>query len=320
MDYGALIREAWAITRRYRFLWAFGLFAGGAVGVWTGSGNGAPTGMGPRGMDGLGPEAERDAALVTEWVAQHLALILGAAAVLIVVGIAVLVLALIAQGAMAEATAEVGSGQPSSFRHAWQVGLHLFWRYVGLWLLLAGVAIVLAALVAAIVAAAIGIAALAGPTAGLILAPIAVIVGLPAVLAALVGAIALSVVVAYAQRAIAVEDLGPLASLRSGWLLLRAHVRESALLWLINVALAIGAGIAAGLVLVVLAGVLMGFGMLLYAAVGLALPTIVYAALGSLALLSGGILAMAIVNTFFWSYWTLAYLRLSGQAPHPSAA
>jgi hypothetical protein len=31
MDYRAMVREAWNLTRRSRFLWAFGLFAGGAV-------------------------------------------------------------------------------------------------------------------------------------------------------------------------------------------------------------------------------------------------------------------------------------------------
>ena len=62
MEYGALIREAWAITRRYRFLWIFGLFAGGAVGVWTGGGaggNGQRRGMGPQDLGGFGPQAEQ---------------------------------------------------------------------------------------------------------------------------------------------------------------------------------------------------------------------------------------------------------------------
>ena len=118
MDYGALIREAWVITRRYRFLWVFGLFAGGAVGVWIsgGGGNGPQHGMGPQDLGGFGPQAEHEAAQVAAWIIEHLALILGAAAVLMVLGLALVVLALIAQGAMAAATAEVASGQPSSFR------------------------------------------------------------------------------------------------------------------------------------------------------------------------------------------------------------
>ena len=151
--------------------------------------------------------------------------------------------------------------------------------------------------------------------AGTILVPIVLILGVPLALALLVGGIALSVVVAFAQRAIAVEDVGPLASLHSGWRLLRAHLRESALLWLLNVGLAIGAGLAAGLLALVLAAVLMGGGMLLYAVVGMDTGVIAYAAVGCLAMLVALLLAAAVVNTFFWSYWTLAYLRLSGRTP-----
>ena len=35
MDYAAVIRDAWRLTWRNRFLWILGLFAGGAVGGWT---------------------------------------------------------------------------------------------------------------------------------------------------------------------------------------------------------------------------------------------------------------------------------------------
>jgi hypothetical protein len=199
------------------------------------------------------------------------------------------------------------------------VGLHLFWRYVGLWLSLAGAAIGVAALFALFAAAAVWIAQAVEPGAERVLVPIALILGVPMALALLAGSIVLSVVVAYAQRAIAVEDVGPLASLRSGWVLLRAHVRESALLWLINVALAIGAGLAAGLLILVLAAVLVGIGMVLYAAVGIAAPTIGYAAIGCIALLAAFLLGVSIANTFFWSYWTLAYLRLSGRSPRFAA-
>jgi len=33
VDYGNLIRQAWTITWRYRFLWLLGVLAGGAVGM-----------------------------------------------------------------------------------------------------------------------------------------------------------------------------------------------------------------------------------------------------------------------------------------------
>jgi hypothetical protein len=45
--------------------------------------------------------------------------------------------------------------------------------------------------------------------------------------------------------------------------------------------------------------------------------TIVYTALAGAALVAVALTAAAIVNTFFWHYWTLAYLRLSDR---PAAA
>jgi hypothetical protein len=272
--------------------------------------------MAPGDMDGFSPQAEREAVQAAGWVAEHLALLSGAVAVVLLLGLALVVVALIAQGAMAKATAEVVSGQPSSFGHAWHVGLRLFWRYVGLWLSLAGAVVMAAALLAGVAAAAVAVAQVVEPGVSMLLVPIGLVLGAPLALLLLAGGVALSVVVTYAQRAIAVEDVGSLAALRSGRALLRAHVRESALLWLINGALAIGAGLAAGLLILVLAGVLMAVGMLLYAAVGMAAPTIGYAVLSSIALLTAMLLGLAIANTFFWSYWTLGYLRLSGRTPH----
>jgi hypothetical protein len=44
MEYGALIRDAWRLTWRHRFLWLIGLVAGGGGGgVWALAGLSAPT-------------------------------------------------------------------------------------------------------------------------------------------------------------------------------------------------------------------------------------------------------------------------------------
>jgi hypothetical protein len=115
--------------------------------------------------------------------------------------------------------------------------------------------------------------------------------------------------------AIAAEDVGPVAALRSGWRLLRLHIGESLLAWLINVALAIGAAIAlvAGVLSALLA--LLGVGAAISEAPGFDTPTFVYMGLAALALLAVGLTLVGVANTFFWNYWTLAYLRLSGRAP-----
>jgi hypothetical protein len=59
----------------------------------------------------------------------------------------------------------------------------------------------------------------------------------------------------------------------------------------------------------------MDVGMLLYTVIGIGAAMIVDAAVGCVAVLAAILLAVAVVNTFFCSYWTLAYLRLSGRTP-----
>src|SRR5579864_1484552 len=118
---------------------------------------------------------------------------------------------------------------------------------------------------------------------------------------------------------IAIENLGPLAALQSGWRLTRAHVGESLLTWLVNVGLAIASGITFGLGLVGALLLLGGIGAAVFAVAGLTPPTITYIGLGGLVLVVGVLTLAGIANAFFWTYWTLAYLRLSGHAA-PTAA
>jgi hypothetical protein len=135
---------------------------------------------------------------------------------------------------------------------------------------------------------------------------------LPIFTVLIVATLSLSIVVAFAQRD-AVENVGPFEALQSGWRLMRAHLGDSLVTWLVNFGLALASGI------VCLAGilgalvVLVGIGAVLFAAIGLSAPTLAYVGVGVLLLLVAALTLAGISNTFFWSYWTLAYLRLSGR-------
>jgi hypothetical protein len=347
MEYGKLIRDAWAITWRYRFLWILGVLAGGTVGVPALNGGGRG---GPDVRTGQTGDARIDSALATAaqnasgWAEANIGLLIALAALATVFVLALIVLSFIAQGSMAEATTDLATGQPSSFGRAWRAGLHLFWRYVGLWLILAAAAFVLAAAIALVVAAAViaatvaqaplmGAAVAAVVVAAVVVSFVAFIVritpestaprwlvvllatlfALPVFTVLIVAALTLSIVVAFAQRAIAVEDVGPVAALGSGWRLMRGHLGESLLTWLVNVGLALVCGIVcvAGVLgtLVVLAGV----GALVFAAAGLTAPLMGYIGGGALVFLVGVLTLAGIANTFFWTYWTLAYLQLRGR-------
>jgi hypothetical protein len=66
-------------------------------------------------------------------------------------------------------------------------------------------------------------------------------------------------------------------------------------------------GIGAAIVL------LGGIGFAFFSVAGLTAPTIAYVGIGGIALLGLMLTAAGIANAFFWTYWTLAYLRLSGR-------
>jgi hypothetical protein len=311
MDYGRLLREAWRITWRHPFLWVLGLFAGGTAGISLGGGGGGPSDPGrgripPAGVD-IGPEH------MVQWATAHGGLIAAVVGLVALIALALLIVSLIAQGGLAGATADFASGRSSSLGRAWRTGRHLFWRYAGLWLLLALAVAVFGALVAGFVALVIGLVLWTRNTV-LVIAP-AVLVGLLLLVTGVAAGVVVSIVVPYAQRAIAVRDVGPLAGLRDGWDVLRSHPGACLLVWLLNLALSFGAGLIITAAMVVTIVALALPAMALWATFELSTPTIVYLSLAGFVALTVLLTLISVANTFFWSYWTLAYLRLTTGPP-----
>src|SRR5687768_9720574 len=156
MDYGKLIREAWATTWRYRFLWVLGILAGGGVGVPALNGGSGGSGTGWRieqtELEQMNPRLAGAVRAITDWSMANAGLLVLAVIGLVVFLLVMLVLSLIAQGGMARATADLATGQPSSLGRAWRAGTQLFWRYLGLWLVLIGATMLIGAVVAATIA------------------------------------------------------------------------------------------------------------------------------------------------------------------------
>ncbi len=346
-----MIRQAWAITWRYRFLWLLGVLAGGAVGVPSmNRGGGANTRV--RGdSDDL---AQLKSALpgftesVSDWVSANVGLLIGLAVLGFVIVLALIVLSVVAQGGMARATADLATGRPSSLGSAWAAGVRMFWRYVGLWLTLGAVAFVVGSAIAVCVGAAVlafnvGLPVVSGVIAALIVAAVvtsfvtvmlrmtrtsttprwlvvvaSALFALPVLPVLLVVALSVSIVVAFAQRAIAIDNVGPWTALRSGWQLARAHLGESFVTWLVNLGLALVAGIVLAVTIIGGVLVLAAGGAAVVLLTGFSVPTIIYASLAILVLLAVGLTVAGAANTFFWTFWTLVYLRLRGVAAAPA--
>jgi hypothetical protein len=318
MEYGELIRQAWRTTWRYKSLWVLGLFAGGVGGANPSCGTQYRF-PGPDGGQGVAPGGAQEAMdAVGQWLAANSALVVAGAVCLAVLGLVWIVLSLIAQGGLAEATIDLAEGRESTLGRAWGTGRRLFWRYVGMYLVLVGLAILVAAVVALLVGLLVAVGSGGGAATGVAVL-LGILVGVPLVLLGIAAAVALGIVATYAQRAIPAEDLGPMAALGSGWRLLRSHPGESFLVWLISLALAVGGAVVVGLILAALAIplVLVGIGLWNAAGVG---ATVVYGLLALLLVLLIGALVGAVLNTFFWSYWSGAFVRLRRAPAGPDGA
>ena len=317
MDYGSLIRDAWALTWRYRFLWVLGLFTGTAIGSCSGfgTGNQFQYNASPQDLSRLAPGLEQVPMQLEQWIVSHPFTVAIAVGAIILLGLALLFVSLVAQGGMTEATVDLARNQPMSLGTAWRAGLHLFWRFLGLVLVTVAAAIVLAFLIGAFVTLAIGSSALVSDSARGVVATLWVLVGIALGLLAIPVAIGVSIVLAWAQRAIVVENAGPVVAIRDGWNLLRHHLGSSVMVWLVNVALSIGAGMAVLIGAIGITAILAAIGAIIWMLIGFTAATAIYIGIGVVAVIAALWLMEAIVNTFFWSYWTLAYLRISGQQP-----
>jgi hypothetical protein len=151
-------------------------------------------------------------------------------------------------------------------------------------------------------------------------APLWILLGVVLVPVLIVGGIALSIVVLYAQRAIALDDVGALESLRVGWRTLRGHLGASLLAWVIGVGLGLAAGLALLVLFLVALALVGGVGVGVWTLVGAHPVTVAYAALGGLGMLVAGAAVVGLTNAFFWNYWTLAYMQLHGGSPRSGAA
>ena len=314
MDYGRLIRDAWSMTRRHRFLWVLGLFTGTSAGTCSFS----PSFQWQTGRGDFDGELPADVAGAFDalggWITENIALIVTALALLLLLGLVFLIISVIAQGGMARATADIARARPTSHGVAWRAGLHLFWRYLGLWVLLLAAVVALTLVIAVVVLMGIVVYSAVGQSGRTALIVLGVILAFFAVLAWIPIAILVNIIIAYAQRAIAIEDVGPIAALQAAAQLLRARLGDSLLVWLFSLALGIGSGIATAVAMLILLVPLVLSGIIFYLAAGFSAPTIIYIVAAVLALIAAAWALSAISNTYFWSYWTLAYLRLTGQS------
>src|SRR5215210_4308571 len=279
MNYGELLSEAFRLTWRNRFLWFFGFFVAGAGGSFN-----FPTDFGSQ----MGQNPIGGAGGPLRWISENLVLFLTAViAVVVVLALVFLVLSMISHGALADSVAALHRGESRRFGSAFRAGTANFWRVLGLKVLFLLMALGLA-----------------------------LIIFLPVVLGVIFVFVALIVVFLpfailnqFALRELVVNRRRILESIGGGFGLFRRNIGRSLLVWLLQLAVMLGLGIAALVLIVIFGAILLGPAIALFAT-DHTTAGVVAGVVGGILFLVPLLVISGAVGAFNHAYWTLAYLRL----------
>jgi hypothetical protein len=305
VSYGDVIKDAFWIAWRNRFMWFFGFFVSGAAGSFV-----SPTNFGNLGADTPAGGPPLWLVNLVGWIQENVVLFVVLAVVFVLLVVSIwLALYAISRGALAESVTAVDRGEERRFSSTWRAGVSHFWRVVGqvtilslIWLGLALVISSLGALLAVGTFAAtdsVGVRVLVVAFGAILLLPLLVVVS-----------VVLTVVGQFALRALVVGGEGVFASIGSGYRLFRRNTGRSLLLLLIQIGIALGAGGAMFAVLAV-AGLLVSVPVTILSSSGQEVASAVVAVVLGVILSVPFIVLASAVGVFHQAYWTLAYLRLT---------
>lgn len=317
MDYGALIRDAFRITLRNRFLWFFGLFVGGTASNIGGNAGSRGGNLDQNGLDQSGAAPSQVAAQIGQGVFESAALVVGAIAVVALIVLFFVAMGLISQGALAESVAAIERGERRRFGSAFRTGFGNLLRVLGFSILFFLIALGLLAAIGIPLALLVGGAFAVTESVGARVA-VGVVAALVGIVLFIVVFVPLGVIQKYALREVVVRRERILGSVGSGYGIFRRNVGSSLLLWLIGGLLRIGVLIALVVALLIV-GVVLFLPTIGLAAADLRAPAVVAGAVAGLILVPLVLAAFGAAGAFSHSYWTLAYLRLTGR-PAPASA
>lgn len=312
MDYGNLLSRAWRICWRHKFLFVLGFLAALGSGASSSGSRFNYSFTGDELPPGIFQNADRLLALAGPVLA-----VLACAG--LVFGIAMWLIRLVAQGGLISSAVRLDRGESSSFGQAFSAGTSHLARFAGLNILIYLPFWIIAAVTAALGVFAFGaaIATAVGGQGGQELGALPtgfalVAVCVLALLCLLAPLLAIATIVyAFAQRGIVLQDMGVTESIGYSWRFVRNNVGDVLLLVLILLVLSVLFGIVVGAILLPLSFLAFGPTFLDLLSGG-QLQTIdaVFAVGGAIAL---GLIS-ALLNSVFVAYRsvtvTLAYQDL----------
>jgi hypothetical protein len=300
MNYGDLLSEAFRLTWRNRYLWFFGFFIAGGGGSFN-----FPANFGGEEVrNPFGPVAGP-----LQWISDNLVLFLTVViSVIVLLVLVFLVLSIISQGALAESIAALHREETRGFGSAFRAGTANFWRVLGLKVLFFLIALgLLLVIFLPVVLGALAAFSLTDSTG---LRVLAFVLGVLFVFVALVVVfLPFAIVNQFGLRELVVSRRRITESIAGGFRLFRRNIGRSLLVWLIQLAVMLGLGIAVLVVLVIFGAILLGPAIALFAT-DHATAGVVAGVVGGVLFLVPVFVISGAIGAFNHAYWTLAYLRL----------
>jgi hypothetical protein len=302
MDYTGILSRAWKITWKFKILWIFGILSGCAQG----GGNNRFNLQRNFGAGGQGPFAGGPLQQFLDQPQGQL-LIVGLIALGVLIGLAIFVLSIIGRGGLIGGARLAIENDAVTFGEAWGFGLRVFWRLLGIGLLVA---------LPILIVAVVGVAGTA-LTFGL-----GLICLVPLLCLTVIALIPLAIVAHFAQFYVVFDDERAIAAMRKGWELLKSKVGPILILGAILVVV----GIVAGLILA--APLLALFAPAIVAMVAsqgqqlgdLPAAALAAAGVGFVCYLPILLVLSGILQTWVMSAWALAFRHLTGREAAPPAA
>jgi hypothetical protein len=312
MDYGALVRDAWRITWRHKYLWLLGFLAGeaGGCGISYNIGD-----IDPTRFDSVVPESTFNR--TESWLNAHWEIVILIIAGFFLLGLVLLVVSLIARGGLIAGVDEISRGGRPTLGRAWGAGVRRFWRLLGMYLLIGVTIFVVIGLVLAAIIVPLVIWASSDAQPGPAWIVLLVMLVLLLALLAIPVALGVQLVTTWGTRSLVLDQTGIVESLGAGWRLLRRRLGTSILLLLLSLVIGLAVAMLIGIAVAAIA-IPVGIGAVASDAdAGLLWGGIT---LLGLVLLAATVIGSAITGTFFSAYWTLAYRRLLTPPAPPAMA
>ncbi len=299
MEYSKILKQAFEHTKKYRSMWWLGmLVASGGGGI----SNSIPTDFGDTG----GPSSsdiDQFTTAAASWAVEYWYVLVMIGVLLVALILLSIILHYIATAGLYTGASEARQGKRPTFKGMFKAGTKPFWRVFGLHLLIGLATVVL-----------IGVPILVIILTGITI--IGLVIAIPAfivfIIALLPFTAIISIIRTYATQYVVLENERIMDSIHKAWKLFRSTLSDSVVMYLLNIVIGIGIGLASIFVALLIIVPFAIIGFIAYNATGW-ISVIVIAAVGLVLLSVVMLIIKGIKHAYFFNFWHLTFAELKSK-------